>query len=68
MRWLGMIFGALLLAACATVAPPAEADGLDSVARDYVRLTLEIGEREEGYVDAYYGPPEWREQARAAPR
>jgi hypothetical protein len=47
--------------------PPAP-DSLDAVARDYVRMTLEIGEREEGYVDAYYGPAEWREAARADPR
>ena len=35
----------------------ARADSLDSIARDYVRLVLEIGERDSGYVDAYYGPP-----------
>ena len=67
----------LLLAGCATDAPSAPepahesaqaVDPLDAVARDYVRLTLEIGERDEGYVDAYYGPPEWREGARANPR
>ena len=29
---------------------------------------LEIGERDEGYVDAYYGPAEWRAAARANPR
>jgi hypothetical protein len=63
----------LLLAACATAPGPAgaaaeAADPLDAVARDYVRLTLEIGERDDGYVDAYYGPAEWREAARANPR
>jgi hypothetical protein len=61
------LFAALALAGCATV-PAAPPDSLDAVARDYVRLILEIGERDEGYVDAYYGPPEWREAARAAPR
>lgn len=43
-------------------------DTLDAVAVDYVKLILEIGEREPGYVDAYYGPPEWAEAAKAAPR
>ena len=60
-----------LLGACATrPAAPAEASGdsLDLIARDYVALILEIGEREEGYVDAYYGPPEWLAAARADPR
>lgn len=59
----------LLVSACATT-PPAEASGdnLDAVARDYVALILEIGEREPGYVDAYYGPAEWAEAAKAHPR
>src|SRR5690606_27949937 len=56
-----------LLAACAATPKPAP-DTLDAVARDYVALTLEIGEREPGYVDAYYGPPEWAEAAKANPR
>ena len=32
------------------------ADSLNAVARDYVVLQLAIGEKEEGYIDAYYGP------------
>jgi hypothetical protein len=38
-------------------------DNLDSVARDYVLLSLTIGEKEEGYIDAYYGPPELKQSA-----
>lgn len=60
----------LMLAACAPMtappsaaAPPA-ADGLDAIAADYVALILEIGEHEPGYVDAYYGPPEWAQAAK----
>src|SRR5207237_4968554 len=52
-------------------AAPAQAaapDNLDAVARDYVRLVLELGERDAGYVDAYYGPAAWRSAAHAAPR
>jgi hypothetical protein len=55
---------ALLLAACATT-PNAPADSLDRIAEDYVKLQLAIGEKEEGYIDAYYGPPEWQAEARA---
>src|SRR6218665_2322597 len=48
--------------------PRAAPDSLDAVARDYVRLVLELGERDDGYVDAYYGPPALRAAARANPR
>ena len=58
---------ALAAAGIATVAPVAAAP-LDDIARDYVALVLEFGEHEEGYVDAYYGPPEWAEAARANKR
>ena len=67
-RWLW--WSMLSLAGCAsTSAPPPDSHGLlDAIAREYVQLTLEIGEREPGYVDAYYGPPEWAAAAKAAPR
>lgn len=57
----------LFVAACAS-APRPTADSLDVIAADYVRMQLEIGEREAGYVDAYYGPAEWAEAAKANPR
>lgn len=61
-----------LLGACATAptaaAPEPTGDSLDAIARDYVALILEIGEHEEGYVDAYYGPAEWAAAAEANPR
>ncbi|ADG09163.1 hypothetical protein B7G68_03330 [Caulobacter segnis] len=41
---------------------------LDKIAVDFVRLTLEAGEREPGYVDAYYGPREYQTAAKLAPR
>lgn len=44
----------LTLAGCATFLP-SERDSLDAVARDYVVLQLAIGEKEEGYIDAFYG-------------
>ena len=43
----------------------ASEDSLDAVARDYVLLSLTIGEKEEGYIDAYYGPPELQARAEA---
>jgi hypothetical protein len=61
----------MLVGACATAPTPAAdptGDNLDAIARDYVALILEIGEREPGYVDAYYGPAEWQAAAKAGPR
>ncbi|HTU09433.1 MAG TPA: hypothetical protein VMG08_00935 [Allosphingosinicella sp.] len=56
------------LASAAAALRPQPRDSLDAVARDYVRLVLELGERDEGYVDAYYGPASVRTAARANPR
>jgi hypothetical protein len=38
---------------------------MDQIGRDYVVLGLAAGELEDGLVDAYYGPPELHEEARA---
>lgn len=66
MKWLHWTPVVMLLTAC--VSDRVTDDSLDEIAADYVQMTLEIGEREPGYVDAYYGPPEWRDAAKAAPR
>ena len=55
-----------LLAACATT--PAPSGDLNALAERFVRLSLEIGTHEEGYIDAYYGPAEWKTEAEANPR
>jgi hypothetical protein len=49
-------------------AGPNASNELDSIATNYVKLTLALGEQEAGYVDAYYGPPEWAEAAKSDPR
>ncbi|WP_335659839.1 hypothetical protein [Parasphingorhabdus sp.] len=41
---------------------------MDAIAEDYVKLTLAMGEKEAGYVDAYYGDPAWAEAAKTDPR
>lgn len=38
-------------------------ESLDTIAEAYVRLVLDLGEHDASYVDAYYGPVEWREAA-----
>lgn len=53
---------ALALTSCATV-PGIQPPSLDVLARDYLAIQLAIGEKDPGYVDAYYGPPELAEHA-----
>ena len=57
----------LLLVPFAFVASAASAaprDNLNAAARDYVRLELAIGEKEDGYIDAYYGPADLKAEGR----
>ncbi len=56
---------ATLLAGCQPAPPSKPSDGLNKIARDYVQLSLTIGEKEEGCIDAYYGPPELQAAAKA---
>ena len=60
-----IVSGALALLACT---PPTPAPSLNALAEQYVRASLEMGTHEEGYIDAYYGPPGWKTQAEAHPR
>lgn len=57
---------AVSLGGSALASPASEM--LDKIAGDFVRMTIEAGEREPGYVDAYYGPREYMVAAKAAPR
>ncbi|WP_250464401.1 hypothetical protein [Microbulbifer litoralis] len=43
-----------------------EAPDMDRLARDYVLLVLELGNHDDSYVDAYYGPEELKQQAAAS--
>ncbi len=36
---------------------------LQRLAESYARLVLAVGQHDPDYVDAFYGPPEWKEQA-----
>jgi hypothetical protein len=41
---------------------------MDRAAESYVKLVLAVGQHDPDYVDAFYGPPEWRTEAEAAKR
>ena len=52
-------------AGCTTSQPDAaqsqaSAARLDSISEPYVKLVLAVGKHDADYVDAYYGPPEWK--------
>jgi hypothetical protein len=39
---------------------------MNDIAERYVKLVLALGQHDRDYVDAYYGPPEWKQQAESA--
>lgn len=45
----------LILTSCTSNLPPT-----DKIAEDYVKLVLEIGQYDNAFVDAYFGPEEWK--------
>ena len=50
----------VVLASCFNARPvkPDGAEGvINSVAEEYVKLVLAVGQHDANYVDAYYGPP-----------
>jgi hypothetical protein len=44
-------------------APPIKSSPMDTIAEQYVKLVLAMGQHDADYVDAYYGPPEWKKEA-----
>jgi hypothetical protein len=65
-----LLAAALLpLLGCATAINTTKAEdpqAMNPFAERYIRLVLGMGEHDADYVDAYYGPPELREQVKAA--
>jgi hypothetical protein len=55
----GVLLAALVLAGCAGPDP------MNQIAESYVKLVLAVGEHDPDYVDAYYGPADWRDSVRA---
>jgi hypothetical protein len=62
-----LVVTSLGMAACTS--PPAteqaQTMSIDTVAEEYVKLVLALGEHDRDYVDAYLGPEEWRAEATA---
>ena len=64
MRYARLVCVALVAAAAAQggcLRPPLPtANSENAAAETYVRLVLALGQHDTNFVDAYYGPPEWR--------
>ena len=51
---------AVVIAAAVVSSCSRPTQAMDSLAEQYVRLTLAVGQHDPDYVDAYYGPAEWK--------
>jgi hypothetical protein len=58
----------VLLAVIGMAAPPPPPKTMNEIADAYVQLVLALGVHDPDYVDAYYGPPEWRAEAQSRKR
>ena len=61
------LFLLLLGPFCSQLSAPEEAN-MDEVATAYVRLVLALGQHDPDYVDAYYGPADWKTEAESSQR
>ena len=48
-------------------APDMNGPGMNAIAERYVRLVLAVGAHDADYVDAYYGPPAWKNETTKRP-
>src|SRR5687768_6726571 len=64
-RWCAAMAGTVL-AASILHAEPGKVLSMDEAAEQYVKLVLAVGAHDADYVDAYYGPPEWRQEVTAS--
>jgi len=56
---LAWVIASVALACSSRPAPPPPLD-MNTIAESYVKLVLAVGEHDDGYVDAFYGPQQWR--------
>jgi hypothetical protein len=68
-----VVFTLILVAAAASAAymwlsarPRSGRSDMNALSERYVRLVLALGQHDPDYVDAYYGPAEWRTEAQHA--
>jgi hypothetical protein len=54
--------------ALAVVHAAQENETMNALAERYVKLVLALGQHDADYIDAYYGPPAWQQEAERAKR
>ena len=75
-RWFpALVIGAAMIGSLFTAEPSAYPQGkpqdtqaarMNGIAERYVKLVLALGQHDADYVDAYYGPPEWKKEAESS--
>src|SRR6266480_5677101 len=60
MRWILFVF--VLCGRLISSEGAQAADGMNAVAERYAHLVLALGQHDPDYVDAFYGPAEWKTQ------
>src|SRR5436305_2430008 len=65
MRKILTLLFVVVLCACASSTTTTAPESMNAAAERYVKLVLALGEHDADYVDAYYGPPEWRTDVKA---
>ena len=61
---LGLVAGSLACRAASRRLAPT----MNAIAEQYVKLVLALGQHDPAYVDAYYGPAEWKSEAESRKR
>jgi len=65
MRKILTLLFVVVLSACASSTTTTAPVDMNAASECYVKLVLALGEHDTDYVDAYYGPPEWRTEVKA---
>src|SRR5205809_5803169 len=58
-----LLLTALTTQGATPTATPVTVTSVNEIAEAYVKLVLAMGQHDPDYVDAYYGPPEWKKQS-----
>jgi hypothetical protein len=58
-----VLLAAVTTQGAAPTATPVTVTSVNEIADAYVKLVLAMGQHDPDYVDAYYGPPEWKKQS-----